>query len=240
MSQQSVSRTPQSQSLSYSWNKPLTLHWYREAVFDSIRHGQAFSCININIGATPVPIWLHYFQAPVLLPEQCDALYGVEPRTTDRLIRYFGEELRNDGKFLCPETFAVEAEKILGLCWIGVPSTNFLLPPRAVLRLACFMPATTEVLRVLTCLDAITNKIYQPLPEPARMSQHYRVMERRTAPKDKVAMIAEAKELGLYAHAKHFGDLKAGVTYQRLLTHYKRGGQFPPTRMELNDLLIEF
>ncbi len=53
-------------------------------------------------------------------------------------------------------------------------------------------------------------------------------------------MIAVAQELGLYAYAKHFGDLKSGITYKRLLTHYERGGQFPPTRQELNDLLVEF
>ncbi|MEG4915072.1 DUF3854 domain-containing protein, partial [Microcoleus sp. B7-D4] len=83
------------------------------------------------------------------------------------------------------------------------------------------------VLRVLTCLEAIAKKAYEPLPEPVRMTQHYKVVERRTAPKDKLVMVQEAQELGLYAYAKHFGDLKSGITYSRLLTHYERGGQFP-------------
>ncbi|MEG5094725.1 hypothetical protein, partial [Microcoleus sp. B13-B4] len=81
MSQQSASRAPRSTCLNYSWDKPLALRWYRDAVFDGIRHTEAFACIDIGTGVKP---WLHYYQAPVLLPEQVDALYGVEPKTTDR------------------------------------------------------------------------------------------------------------------------------------------------------------
>ncbi|MEG4169211.1 MULTISPECIES: hypothetical protein [unclassified Microcoleus] len=206
-------------------------------MFDSIRHTEAFACIDIGTGYTS---WLHYYQAPVLLPEQIDSLYGVEPRTTDRLIRNFEAQLTSDGLFACPETFVQHSEPVLGICWIGKPHLNYLLPPRAVLKLAVWMPATTAVMRVLTCLDTIAKKAYEPLPEPVRMSQHYQVVERRTAPKDKIALVAEAQELGLYAYAKHFGDLKSGITYKRLLIHHYRGGQFPPTRLELNDLLVEF
>ncbi|MEG5037252.1 hypothetical protein [Microcoleus sp. AT3-D2] len=237
MSQQSACSTPRSASFKYSWDAPLALRWYRDAVFDSIRHTEAFACIDIGIGAKP---WLHYYQAPVLLPEQCDSLYGVEPKTTDRLIRYFDPQLRQDGMFWCSESLAADVEPVLGLCWIGKPSLNFLLPPRAVLKLACWMPATTEVLRVLTCLEAIANKAYEPLLDPVRTSQHYQIVERRTAPKDKLAMVVKAQEQGLYAYAKHFGGLDSGITYKRLLTHAERGGQFPTTRQELNDLLVEF
>ncbi len=172
MSQQSACHTPRSTYLKYSWDAPLSLQWYRDAVFDGISHSPAFACIDIGIG---VKQWLHYYQAPVLLPEQCDSLYGVEPKTTDRLIRNFEAQLSTDGLFSCPETFIEHSEPVLGICWIGKPHLNYLLPPRAVLKLACWMPATTEVLRALTCLEAIANKAYEPLPEPARMSQHYKV-----------------------------------------------------------------
>ena|SRR6476661_7198136 len=238
MSQKSVTGDPRSQFLTYSWDAPLALRWYRDAVFDGISHSQAFSVLNFGI---KVVRWLHYYQAPVLLPEQCDALYGVEPKTTDRLIRYFDSQLRGDSMFWCPETHLADAEPILWLCWIGKPSLNFLLPPRAVLKLACWMPATDYTIWVLRCLMRIASEDYEPLPEPVKMSQHYRAVEKRGRVfKDKFELVAEAKDKGVYAYTKHFGNWDSGVTYQRLLTHHERGGQFPPTRQELNDLLLEF
>ncbi|MEG4294748.1 hypothetical protein Q5692_39325 [Microcoleus sp. C2C3] len=237
MSQQSACSTPRSQFLTYSWDAPLALRWYRDAVFDGISHSAAFDALDIGVKSVQ---WLHYYQAPVLLPEQCDALYGVEPKTTDRLIRNFEAQLTGDGLFACPETFVQHSEPVLGLCWIGKPHLNYLLPPRAVLKLACWMPATNKTNRTLRWLDAIASKAYEPLSEPARMTQHYQAVERRTASKDRLAMVAEAQEKGIYAYAKHFGDLKSGITWKRLLTHHERGGQFPPTRQELNELLLEF
>jgi hypothetical protein len=237
MSQQSACNTPRSQFLTYSRDIPLALRWYRDAVFNGVSHSEAFNVFDIGVKSVQ---WLHYYQAPVLLPEQIDALYGVEPKTTDRLIRYFDSQLRQDGMFWCPETHLADAEPALGLCWIGKPSLNFLLPPRAVLKLACWMPATTCTLRALTLLDVIARKAYEPLPDPARMTQNYRSTKERLAPKDRFELVAEAKDKGIYAYAKHFGDWDSGVTYKRLLTHYERGGQFPPTRLEFNQLLVEF
>uniref|UniRef100_UPI00403F1C67 hypothetical protein n=1 Tax=Microcoleus sp. OTE_8_concoct_300 TaxID=2964710 RepID=UPI00403F1C67 len=122
MSQQSACNTPRSQFLTYSWDAPLALRWYRDAVFDGISHDSAAEVL-YPIKPTQ---WLHYYQALVLLPEQVDAFYGVEPKTTDRLIRYFDPQLRGDGMFWCPETHLADAEPVLGLCWIGKPSLNFL------------------------------------------------------------------------------------------------------------------
>ncbi|MEG4805876.1 hypothetical protein QUB63_35510 [Microcoleus sp. ARI1-B5] len=237
MSQKSVAGVPRSQFLAYSWDGPLALRWYREAVFDGISHSAAFSIFDVGVNSVQ---WLHYYQAPVLLPEQCDNLYSVEPKTTDRLIRNFDPQLRQDGMFWCPETHLADAEPVLGLCWIGKPSLNYLLPPRAVLKLACFMPATTFTMRALALLEVIAKPAYEPLPEPVKMSQHYRTVEKRLAPKDKNVLIQEAQDKGIYAYAKHFGDLDRGVTWRRLLTHYERGGQFPPTRAELNEIKLEF
>ena len=237
MSQQSACSTPRSRFLTYSWDAPLALRWYRDVVFGGISHSQAFGVLDIGVKSAQ---WLHYYQAPVLLPEQVDNLYGVEPKTTDRLIRNFEAQLTGDGLFACPETFIEYSEPILGICWIGKPHLNYLLPPRAVLKLACWMPATQATIWALGGIDAVASKAYEPLPDPVKMSQHYQVVERRTAPKEKLAMVQEVQELGLYAYAKHFGDLKSGITYKRLLTHHERGGQFPPTRQELNDLLLEF
>jgi hypothetical protein len=234
---QSACNTPRSQFLTYSWDAPLALRWYRDAVFDSISHSTAFGALDIGVKSVQ---WLHYYQAPVLLPEQCDALYGVEPKTTDRLIRNFDSQLRQDGMFWCPETHLADAEPVLGLCWIGKPSLNFLLPPRAVLKLACWMPATENTLWALGGIELIGTKTYEPLPDPVRMSQHYRNVKNRLTTKNKIGVTREAKDKGVYAYAKHFGDWDSGVTYERLLTHYERGGQFPPTRQELNDLLLEF
>ena len=131
--------------------------------------------------------------------------------------------------FCCPETFVEYAEPVLGICWIGKPHLNYLLPPRAVLKLACWMPATQATILALGGIDAVASHRYEPLPEPVKMSQHYRAVEKRTAAKDRLALVAEAQEKGLYAYAKHFGDIKSGVTWKRLLAHGKRGGQFPPT-----------
>jgi hypothetical protein len=72
------------------------------------------------------------------------------------------------------------------------------------------------------------------------MTQHHRSVKDRLAVKDRVELVAETKDKGIYAYAKHFGNWDSGVTYRRLLTHYERGGQFPPTRQGLNDLLVEF
>ena len=167
MSQQSASRTPRSQFLAYSWDAPLALRWYRDAVFDGISHSAAFDELDIAVKTVQ---WLHYYQAPVLLPEQCDALYGVEPKTTDRLIRYFDSQLRQDGMFWCPETHLADAEPVLGLCWTGKPSLNFLLPPRAVLKLACWMPATQATIGALGGIDVIAYKPCKPLPDAVKMS----------------------------------------------------------------------
>jgi hypothetical protein len=238
MSQQSACNTPRSQFLTYSWDAPLTLRWYRDAVFDGISHPQAFK-IFLDIDVKSMQ-WLHYYQVPVLLPEQVDALYGVEPKTTDRLIRNFDPQLRQDGMFWCPETHLADAEPVLGLCWIGKPSLNFLLPPRAVLKLACWMPATQNTVRALSGLDVVAEFAYQPLPDPVKMSQHYRSTKERLASKDRLELIAEAKDKGIYAYTKHFGNWDSGVTYKRLVAHYERGRQFPPTRQQLNDILLEF
>jgi len=226
-----------SQFLTYSWDAPLALRWYRDAVFDGIPHSVAFNVFNVGVKSVH---WLHYYQAPVLLPEQCDALYGVEPKTTDRLIRYFDTQLRSDGMFWCPETHLADAEPVLGLCWIGKPSLNFLLPPRAVLKLACWMPASQNTLRALDALKVVAEYAYKPLPDSVTISQHHRSVKDRLASKDRLALVAEAKEKGIYAYTKHFGNWDSGVTYKRLLTHHERGGQFPPTRQELNDILLEF
>ena len=237
MSQNNCANGRSSQFLTYSWDAPLAIQWYRDAVFDDISHSAAFGLL--DIGVKPAH-WLHYYQAPMLLPEQCDALYGVEPKTTDRLIRYFDPQLRQDGMFWCPETHLTDAEPVLGLCWIGKPSLNFLLPPRAVLKLACWMPATQATLSALACIDTIRPKPCEPLPDSVRMSQNYRSVKDRLASKDRLELVAEAKKKGVYAYAKHFGNWDSGVTYRRLLTHYERAGQFPPTRQELNNLLLEF
>jgi len=237
MSQQSACNTPRSHFLSYSWDAPLALRWYRDAVFNGICHSQAFSALDIGVKAVQ---WLHYYQAPVILPEQVDAFYGVEPKTTDRLIRYFDSQLREDGMFWCPETHLADAEPVLGLCWIGKPSLNFLLPPRAVLKLACWMPATDYVIWTLSAIGLIAKKAYEPLPEPMRMSQNYRAPKEQLAAKDRAVLVQEAKDKGVYAYTKHFGNWDSGVTYRRLLTHHERGGQFPPTREELNEILLEF
>ena len=53
-------------------------------------------------------------------------------------------------------------------------------------------------------------------------------------------LIEEVKDKGIYAYTKHFGNWDSGVTYQRLLAHHERGGQFPPTREELNTIMLEF
>jgi hypothetical protein len=92
----------------------------------------------------------------------------------------------------------------------------------------------------LSGLDAVTKNAYEPLPEPVRVTQNYRSTKERLAPKDRFELVAEAKDKGIYAYTKHFGDWDSGVTYKRLLAHYERGGQFPPTRQELNDILLEF
>ena len=103
------------------------------------------------------------------------------------------------------------------------------------------MPATIYTVWALRGLDKITPKAFEPLPDPVKMSQHYRAVEKRgRIPKDRPALIQEAKDKGIYAFAKHFGNWDSGVTYDRLLTHHERGGHFPPTRQELNDLLLEF
>ncbi len=142
---------------------------------------------------------------------------------------------------LCPETFAVEVEEALGLCWMGKPSTNFLLPPRAVLKLACFMPATEKVILALSIIGQSADAEYMPLSPEGRMSQHSRnVKERLVHNKDREGMKRQARERGIYLYAKHFGDLDSGITWKRLIAHHSRGGQFPPTRMELNDLMLEF
>ena len=238
MSQQSACNTPRSQFVNYSWDAPLALRWYRDAVFDGICHSQAFSALDIGVKAVQ---WLHYYQVSVILPEQVDAFYGVEPKTTDRLIRYFDSQLRSDGMFWCPETHLTDAEPVLGLCWIGKPSLNFLLPPRAVLKLACWMPATQATMRVLSRIGTFARSGYESLPDPVKMTQHYRAVEKRGRVfKSRETLIREAKHKGIYAYTKHFGNWDSGVTYQRLLTHYERGGQFPPTRQELNNLLLEF
>jgi hypothetical protein len=230
--------SPRSQFLMYSWDAPLALRWYRDAVFDGISHSQAFSILDIGVKSVQ---WLHYYQAPVLLPEQCDALYGVESKTTDRLIRYFDPQLRQDGMFWCPETHLADAEPVLGLCWTGKPSVNFLLPPRAVLKLACWMPATRATIFALEGIGYVERMIgCTPLPNPVRMSQNHRSVKDRLASKDRLELVAKAKDKGIYAYAKHFGDWDSGVTWRRLLAHCERGGQFPPTRQELNDILLEF
>ena len=227
-----------SQFLTYSWDAPLALRWYRDAVFDGISHSQAFNVLDIGVKCAQ---WLHYYQTLVLLPEQVDAFYGVEPKTTDRLIRNFDPQLRQDGMFWCPETHLVDAEPVLGLCWTGKPSLNFLLPPRAVLKLACWMPATDYTIWTLSAIGLAARKAYQPLPDSVRMSQNYRSPEKRGRVfKNRAELIQEAKDKGVYAYTKHFGNWDSGVTYKRLLTHYERGGQFPPTRQELNDILLEF
>ncbi|MEG4583059.1 hypothetical protein QUA71_26110 [Microcoleus sp. MON1_C5] len=237
MTHQSAPGNPRSQFLMYSWDKPLALQWYRESLFDGIDHNEAF----LSLWMVKEKKWLQYYQASILLPEQCDSLYGVPERTTDRLIRYFGNELKGDGMTLCPETFAVEAEETLGLCWMGKPSTNFLLPPRAVLKLACFMPATQNVVLALSIIGQAADAEYAPLSPEIRISQHSRsVKERLVHNKDKAGMKQQAREQGIYLYAKHFGDLDSAITWKRLLTHYERGGQFPPTRLELNDLILEF
>jgi hypothetical protein len=57
------------------------------------------------------------------------------------------------------------------------------------------------------------------------------VIQERLNAKDRNLNIEKAKIEGVFAYALHFGDLRSGLTWKRLLAHE---GQFPPTRNELN------
>jgi hypothetical protein len=236
MSQKSGSHTPRSQTLTFERDRLIASRELREAVFNYISHEKAGETLDTVYWAE----WLHYYKAPVLLPEQVDIFYGVEPLTCDRLIRCFEDALREDGLFSIPESFLAQAEETLGVCWIGKPSLSLLLPPRAVLKLACFMPATISTMAAIDGITALATPTYCPLAPKAKISQHYRDRQRRILPKDRNFLVEEAKEAGVYAYAQHFGHLRSGVTWERLVTHHRRGGQFPPTRAQLNGIVFEF
>jgi hypothetical protein len=207
--------------------------------FDLISHGTAADILETRpietAGDSPPAIFdgtRQYYSQAVVLPHQAAAFYGVPETAINAVIVSNKDELREDGMLALQGNAYWDAVKHLG---VRPPGSEFiLLPPRAVLKLALFLPATPAVVATVDALwdfilglggDKSTAEDWQRTSDRRRLR-----CGKRIANSKMVANQQKAKELGLLAYVHHFGHHLSGNTWTRLFD-YK--GEFPPPRGDL-------
>ncbi len=207
--------------------------------FDLISHGTAADILETRpietAGDSPPTIFdstQQYYSQAVALPSQAALFYGVPSLVVDAVILSCKDELREDGMLALRDNARWDAIKHLG---VEPPGSEFiLLPPRAVLKLALFLPATPAV---VATVDALWDYIFGQNGDKSTAEDWQRTSDRRRlrcgkriANSKMVANQQKAKELGLLAYVHHFGNHLSGNTWVRLFA-YK--GEFPPPRGDL-------
>ncbi|MEG4989042.1 hypothetical protein QUB08_25300 [Microcoleus sp. BR0-C5] len=108
------------------------------------------------------------------------------------------------------------------LAYENIPNTTYLLPPRAIAKMALVLPAASVVQAVLRSL----NDEF-PMIEAATLKLPHNDIVRgtRISSAQISRYTAQAKIVGKYAYIQHFGDKVSHQTWERLLNYQ---GAFPP------------
>lgn len=204
-------------------------HPARVHVFDGITHGVAVKLLN---KALVMPL-RGYFKLPVLLVNDVANLYCIDAIALKKVLALDEnkQELKGDGILVLQRSDIECAHEQL-----GTPlqlKSLVLLPPRAILKLALFLPATPAV---VATVDALWDYVLEHGLNDSTPNNWRKTFEQenvRTGQAiSRIELLAKQeqfKSLGLYPYVQHFGYQKCKETWDSLEEYSEaHKGEFPP------------
>jgi hypothetical protein len=199
----------------------------RITYFDQMTHDDAAEVLlnaTDTVKAVILPRFLNYYGCNVADTNTIALFYGVDELCVVRACKYWQSELITDG-LLCltrGEAHKASTELELNLAHGKLDAVTYLLPPRAIAKLAFVLPGTALVQAVLSaCNESFTALDADSIVLP----ENDTIPGDRISPKQIARYTAEAKVLRRYAYVGHFGDKVSQQTWERLF-NYK--GSYPP------------
>ena len=201
----------------------------RVTYFDQMTHDNAIEIL-VNAADTAkvpnIPRFLNYYGCKVADTNTIALFYGVDESCVVRACKYWQSELQGDGLLSLTRgevhRASKELELELDLAYGKLDAVTYLLPPRAIAKLAFVLPGTAVAQAVLLACNigfAVLAAKEIVLPE------NDTIPGTRLSPTEIAKYTAHAKVLGRYAYVTHFGDKVSQQTWERLF-NYK--GSYPP------------
>lgn len=208
-----------------------TSHCARVHVFDGITHDTSAKLLN-TVSLLPLR---SYFKAPVLLVGDVANYYCVNAITLKKVLAFCEnkQELKSDGMLVLQRNDIEGAHEQLGTSLYL--KSLVLLPPRAILKLALFLPATPSVAATLNVLwdYVLEHGLNNSTPSNWRKTferENVRTGYSKLYRGSLQAKQKQFKDLGLYPYVQHFGHQGCKETWDSLEEYNTRKGEFPPPR----------
>jgi hypothetical protein len=195
----------------------------RVTYFDQVKHDDAIEILAF-VAIDVQPQLFNYYGCKVAATNTVAMFYGVDEDCVTRACKYRQTELQGDGLLSLTrgEVQRASQELKIDLSYGKLDAVTYLLPPRAIAKLAFVLPATQVVQDVIRELDTrfeLTDADAITLPENDTINGD------RISPRQIARYTAQAKVLRRYAYVGHFGDRVSRQTWERLF-NYK--GSYPP------------
>jgi len=217
------------------------IHAAKLYVFDRIKHGTSLEILckasvarqkEALCETVPEHQWREYFGLPVMSLYAAANYYGLKKSELEIHIRkngsYTGGLFESGMLVLCDA--ALESARFMGYA-VGIKQIFVLLPPRAVLRLCLFLPATPAVVATVNALweyvlaEKLNESTLADWIDTA--NQHVTFYCERIEENLLIECVAEAKEGNLYPYIQHFGHQTCFEAWESLFAYE---GEFPPPR----------
>lgn len=216
-------------------------HAAKVYVFDRIKHGTALEILckasvarqkEALAETAPEHYWCEYFGLPVMPLRVAANYYGLKKSEFVTHIRKNGSYAGGlfESGMLVLRDAALESACFIGYT-VGIKQSFVLLPPRAVLRLCLFLPATPAVVATVNALWEYV--LAQKLNESTladwidTANQHLAIDCERIEENLLIECVAFAKERNLYPYIQHFGHQTCFEAWESLFAYE---GEFPPSR----------
>jgi hypothetical protein len=217
------------------------IHAARVYVFDRIKHGTALEILyKASVALQKEALcetilehqWREYFGLPVMSLYAVANYYGLKKSELKFHIRKNGNYSGGlfESGMLVLRDFALESVREIGYT-VEIQQCFVLLPPRAVLRLCLFLPATPVVVATVKALweyvlaERLNESILADWLYTA--NQHVVIDCERIEKHLLIECLAEAKERNLYPYIQHFGHQTCFEAWASLFAYE---GEFPPSR----------
>lgn len=217
------------------------IHAAKVYVFDRIRHGTALEILcfasiarqkKAPAETVPEHYWCEYFGLPVMPLGAVANYYGLKKSELETHIRKNGSYAGGlfESGMLVLRDAALESARFMGYT-VGIKQSFVLLPPRAVLRLCLFLPATPAVVATVNALweYVLAEKLNESTLADwiATVNQHLAIDCERIEENLLIECVAFAKERKLYPYIQHFGHQTCFEAWESLFAYE---GEFPPPR----------
>lgn len=217
------------------------IHAAKVYVFDRIRHDTALEILykasiayqkEVPAETVPEHYWCEYFGLPVMPLGAVANYYGIKKSELETHIHKNGSYAGGlfESGMLVLRDAALESARFMGYI-VGIKQSFVLLPPRAVLRLSLFLPATPAVVATVNTLweYVLTEKLNKSTLANwiDTVNQHLAIDCERIEENLLIECVAEAKERHLYPYIQHFGHQNCFEAWESLFAYES---EFPPPR----------